>query len=163
MSHFKLTVLICLCFQLTIILSHSTTDPLRSGNWSFCWRMHTGWLYAPFFWAGRKEGGHWFIYLDLISSCILLTLTLFSNEAWRCSWAEFINACFCCEMIYFCLALISCPLEFTCIPEEEQWMDVSCSRLVKAYLKNLSLGVEVKLLKYPPFPRKGVLCGFWQL
>lgn len=76
MSRFKLTVLICLCFQLTIILSHSTTDPLRSGNWSFCWRMHAGWLYAPFFWAGKKTGGYWFIYLDLVSSCILLTLTL---------------------------------------------------------------------------------------
>lgn len=49
-------------------------------------------------------------------------------------------------MIYFCLALISCPLEFSCVPKEEQWMDVSCSRCVQAFLQNLSLGVEVKLL-----------------
>jgi len=37
--------------------------------------MHSAWLYAPFFQAWRKKGGYWFIYLDLISSCILLTLT----------------------------------------------------------------------------------------
>lgn len=48
-------------------------------------------------------------------------------------------------MIYFCLALITCPLEFICVPKEEQWMDVSCSRCVQAFLQNLS-GSETKLL-----------------
>lgn len=143
MSPFKLTVLICLCFQPAIIWSHSTSDPLRRGNWSFCWGMYTGWLHASCLSSLEEKRGP-LVYLAWLNIFLYLVdlKSQFSNEAWRRSWAEFINAFLCCEMIYFCLALITCPLEFMCVPKEEQWMDVSCSRCVHSFLQNLS--VEVK-------------------